>query len=236
MDINKIHLMIQQGLQKNGVFAYQDVGHDEIDLHLESEMLLMIDDVIRDQDKPFDGYDKNTINLSILKNIYTHRATLATLTAITTPTGSKLANQPANMYLPIRVWTDVKYKCDGADTTRKSRCRLVDADKADDLVSHVIFKPTIDSPIAFLTSDKVYVLTDGTFSIEAIYLDYLQEFTPPLFAVDVDGNYAPGSSTQCIFHKNVHMKLVDRTIARIKSFNEGNPQVIQRLDRNNITN
>lgn len=228
--------MIQQGLQKNGVFAYQDVGHDEIDLHLESEMLLIIDDIIRDIDKPQDGYDKNIINVSALKNIYGYRQSLTGQVVITKPLGSRYGVEPPYLYLSIRVWADISYKCDGQDTIKSCRCRIVDADKADDLIDHVIMKPTTDSPIAFFEGNKVRVLTDGTFTVVNIFVDYFKEFTPAKFAVDVNGDYDGANSVECIFHKSIHQKLVDRTIARIKSFNEGNPQVIQRLDRNNITN
>lgn len=45
MDITKIHILIEQGLQQVGVFAYSDFTHEEVDLEINKEMFMYIEKI-----------------------------------------------------------------------------------------------------------------------------------------------------------------------------------------------
>lgn len=237
MTIYQIHLGIQQGLQKNGVFAYQDIGHDEIDLHLGLEIRAYIKDIIRSFDKPQDGYSKDTFNLTALKDILIHKNEQTGIATITgAPIGSKDATIVTDMYLPIRVYADIIYTCDKVSTTVYKRCTLREYDIVYDILDHPIQKPTRDNPTAFIYGTKVGVMTDGNFQVSKIYLDYIKTFVDPLLVFDEEGVYDTINSKQCPLYENTHLDLIERTIYRIKNQNEGNPQVLQRLKQEQIIN
>jgi hypothetical protein len=236
MNIYDIHLGIQQGLQKNAVFAYQDLEIDEIDLHLNLEILDYIKDTIRAYEKPQDGYNKDSYNLASLKNLYVHRKEQAGFNDINSPAGSKKALIDNEMLLPIRVYADLERQCGNSIETKYTRTSIYDADMAYDLVDHAIHGSSWRKPISFIENNTVSVLTNGKFKVSKIFMDYVRKYDKPKLVLTETGEYDPVTSVQIPLYENAYNDIIERTIARIKNYSEGNPQVIQRIDQKQMLN
>jgi hypothetical protein len=69
MTIKDIHILIEQGLQKIGVFAYADIEHDEIDLAIDSVTMREIRNIFRDIDynQHPNNYERNQYEADFLR-------------------------------------------------------------------------------------------------------------------------------------------------------------------------
>lgn len=73
MTIRDIHILIEQGLQKIGVFAYADIEHDEIDLAIDSVIVREIRNIFRDIDaiQHPNNYERNQYEADFLRILKT---------------------------------------------------------------------------------------------------------------------------------------------------------------------
>lgn len=233
MNIQTAHILIQQGLQKNGVFAYQDITHEEIDLHLNDELELYIKDLLKEADKPSDGYDKDHINFEILRPITYTGSPLTVDSSPTAYTGAAITY--TDLFLPVKTLATVTKNCmlDGAVASveeRNVRVRIVSTEFYETMRYHSIYGTTFESPLGHIVGSVIEVSKSG-FQVTAIWMIYIKTWTPIKYMEDGDGAYDSANSVQIPISSIGHSTLIQRTIARIKAFNEGNPNVIQRIDQ-----
>jgi hypothetical protein len=82
MTIRDIHILIEQGLQKIGVFAYADMEHDEIDLAIDSVTIREIRNIFKDIDgiQHPNNYERNQYEADFLRILKEKKCITATKT------------------------------------------------------------------------------------------------------------------------------------------------------------
>lgn len=120
MDIRKVHILIEQGLQQVGVFAYDDFEHEEIDLQIDESVYNIIKSVF----SSIRGDNRFQYNQGVLDRIRTLHSTDISL-SVTTFEDYVEAIIPENYVHAIRVWANVSK----SDRCNKLKCNEIQVGK-----------------------------------------------------------------------------------------------------------
>ncbi len=247
LNLVDIHRLIQQGLQKDGVFAYKKKYEEEIDIHLNAEYYKLISDICKGYDKPQDGYAKDLDSIDALRYITKKLEEISITTSALYPTGSKEGIMTSELFKTLKIHAQIKYNCNGTDKLELVKCDIVPEGEVIERNQTSLLKSTIERPLAYVKANfnpsnlttqtfSYGVITDGSFSIEKIFVDYIVTPKKIKYAKDNGGNYDSVNSVQCFIADNAIYKLIDNTITRIKNIDEHPQDVIQRMDIKNNQN
>lgn len=240
LNIQDMHTLIEQDVQKLGFYVYDDLETEEIDLQINRQTNKLIEGIL---DKyfgrspkvgPEEGFQLDQVTLDNLRKQHV-KDQVATLT--TFDDGSKF-DLPDNYSHYIKAKAIVSYSCrENKVTTTKTKTvklRIGETLNIDAMREHPFFKTSKDSPLCEIANNSIYIYTDPKFTITDVKFDYIKKPIVVKYAKDVDGNYDPVNSVNSDLDDSLHYMLVDMTSIRIMKIIETQQQKIENIQQDTI--
>lgn len=234
MNIQDIHILIEQGLQNIGIFVYPNITHEEIDIQFNRVVETYISEILK-EDRDNDGDSKSyQINQDSIDALRVLEVVDFELTNLAVNSRFGRADLPTNYRNKIQVRAEITYTCNSVVTTDTVEGRVIKRSELSNILKHPYGKTDKENPVASISSGNVYVYRDESFNISRIFLDYLKKPTKVKFAVDENGDFDNDNSIHCEFPDEVCYDLVDKTVSRLANLTEQSQQKIINIENEKI--
>lgn len=240
MNIQEMHILIDEGVQKLGHFNYRSLETEQIDIQINKQINRFISEIV-DKWKGVktkgnvQGFQFSVPRLDELRTLQVKEFEITLITYGT----HKQATLPSDYRHYVSFLTDVTYTCieDNKEVNKtklKSTVRVVESQDLAFVLESQFYKPTIKSSVIDIAGNNVYLYNDGTFSHSKLFINYIKKPDIVKFNKDINGNFTPTGSTNCNLPDDVHYTIVDMTIKHISKILESNPQKIVNLENETI--
>ena len=230
MTVEEMHYAVQNGLQRQGSYAYDDFQGEEIDFNLnlaQKKWVKHKSDISLEDPLGFEATQKRLDDLRVLFETRDFDTKVTTFGDSPTPdipeTGSVTTQllEASNYYqitLPndylrlLRVEAQVKADSTCADATaRLAPIRVVRNNQLSFMMAHPFNTTKEDSPLATMNDRLLTVRTDGVFKIVSITLEYIRIPADVVYPE----SYTNGTSEEkqnCELPDEVHPEIVDLAV------------------------
>lgn len=249
-----MHYAFQNGLQRQGSYAYDDFQGEEIDFNLnlaQKKWVKQKSDVSLDEPLGFEATQKRLDDLRVLFETRDFDEIVTSFGLDPTPdipnTGTPVTTElleASNYYqitLPndylrlLRVEAQVKAdaSCDNA-TARLAPIRVVRNNQLSFMLAHPFNTTKEDSPLATMNDRLLTVRTDGVFKIVSITLEYIREPVDMRNPESYTNGTTEETTTHCELPDEVHPEIVDLAVKYVAATIEsGNYQQLTLEQRGN---
>lgn len=240
LSIIDIHTMIEQDTQRLGFYVYDSLETEEIDLQINRQIYSIVDGIL---DKHFGrklkvgpdvGFQVDQVTLDNLRTLHIKGAS----TTLINIDNGKSFDLESDYYHYIKAVATLGYKCydKGQEVTKtvKSKLRIVESGLIDEMLKNPLYTTSIDSPLAEIVGNKIYIYNSDDFTIDNVKIDYIKKPIKVLYAKDGGGNYDAGNSVTTDLDNSLQYMLVDMTVLKIMKIIEQPQQKIVNLEQDTI--
>lgn len=221
MTVEEMHYAVQNGLQRQGSYAYDDFQGEEIDFNLnlaQKKWVKHKSDISLDDPLGFEATQKRLDDLRVLFDTSDFSEVVTEFTAGEEAGKLLEASNYYQITLPtdylrlLRVEAQVKANASCADATaRPAPIRVVRNNQLSFMMAHPYNTTKEDSPLATMNDRLLTVRTDGVFKIVSITLEYIRIPADVVYPE----SYTNGTSAQkqdCELPDEVHPEIVDLAV------------------------
>lgn len=238
LNIQDMHRLIEQEIQKMGFFAYDDLESEEIDLQINNQIYEFIEAVLavyRGQKPKIgvpEGFQADQVSLDSLRTIHV-REELRPLNSVTGE--GKRFDLPDNYLHHVKTKLTVTYSCvENKQTVIKTvspkpALRVAESQNIDIMKASSFYKSKKESPLGEIVGNRVFIYENG-FTVTEAYLDYITRPAKVVYAKDINGDYTSVGSVDCNLPDSVHYTIVNMTAIKISKIIETPQQKIVNLE------
>ena len=207
MTVQEMHYAVDQGLQKVGSFVYDTFLEEEIDFFLNKMQERFIKDrVFKTSDPKRLGFSLNQKRLDDIRTLIEVDFTDVLNTSVSLNVEYQRFNLPVDYLYLINLRARLNPTHCDSTVLRKVPARVVELDKAYEMLRNPFAKSLVDTPLATITSEDITVFQDTKkFILKGVELDYIRK--PQKIELS--------SSQDCELAEHTHHEIVDMTVKHI---------------------
>lgn len=243
LSILDMHRLLDQELQSMGFFSVQGLAPEEIDLQINAQIDNFVEAVVDKHKKKQprigvkEGFQENQVRLDDLRTIQMKDVTCAINTYGSDGFSFSL---PGDYSHHIKTKVVCSYDCQSIvkgksvpiTNTVNPQIRIGESEDIENMRNHPFYKTTLESPLAEIVGNTVFVYTNNTdspFTITSAKMDYIRKPAVVKFNHDNTGNYNSVGSIDCDLPHTVHRQIVSMTAIHIITILESSQQKLVNL-------
>ena len=240
MNIQQMHILIDEGIQKLGYLNYRSLETEQIDLQINKQINRFIDNIVdiwkgARTTGMKQGVQKSVPRLDDLRTLQVKNLEISLSNFGTHKQGS-LPNYYRHY---ISFLCDISYQCIEnkvliTKTETNKNVRVVETQNLEYILSSAFYKPTKKSSVIDIAGNTVYLYNDGVFTHSKLFINYIKKPAVVLYNKDGNGDFTSTGSVDCDLPENTHYTIVDMTVKHIGKILESNPQKIVNLENEPI--